>query len=143
MQRHSKLTRWGGVRPAACIEEADMKAVVLGCFLCLVAMSPAAAQPVPSPTPGIGTTPNPRFLTERLARAKAALKADAARRIDRSIVDRGQAVSSIPATKLVDTRLGTAVAGFQQRLDQLRLQQIAARKRDPQFLGVIDSMKIG
>ena len=120
-----------------------MKAVVLACFLCLVAMSPAAAQPAPSPTPGIGTTPNPRFLAERLARAKAALKADAARRIDHSIVDRGHPASAIPATKQVDTRLSTAVAAFQQKFDQLRLQQIAARKQDPQFLGVIDSMKIG
>jgi hypothetical protein len=120
-----------------------MKAIVLGCFLCLAAINPAAAQPAPSPTPGIGTLPSSRFLTERLARQKAALKADIARRIDRSTFDRSHPVSSIPAAKLVDTRLGTAVAGFQQRLDQLRLQQIAARKRDPQFLGVIDSMKIG
>lgn len=118
-----------------------MKAVVLSCFLCLVAINPVAAQPAPS-APG-ANTPASRFLAERLARAKAALKADAAGRVDRSIVDRGRPASSIAPAKLIDMRLDTAVAGFQQKLQQMRLQQIEVHKRDPQFLGVIDSMKVG
>lgn len=126
-----------------------MKAVVLACFLCLVALHPAAAQPAPTPTPtinrpAVNLTPKARLLAaQRLAKAKLILKSDAARRIDRSIVDQGRIVSSLAATKLVDARLSSAVAGFQQKLDQLRLQQIAAHKRDPQFLGVIDTVKIG
>src|SRR2546430_513780 len=114
MERHSF--------PLHASRELDMKAVVLSCFLCLVAINPVAAQPAPS-APG-ANTPASRFLADRLARAKAALKADAAGRVDRSIVDRGRPASSIAATKLIDTRLDTAVAGFQQKLQQMRLQQI-------------------
>ena len=45
--------------------------------------------------------------------------------------------------RLQDARLSSAVAGFQRGLEALRLQQIAAHKRDPQFLGVIDSVTVG
>lgn len=120
-----------------------MKAVVLACVLCLVVTGPAAAQPAPSPTPTITVTPKARLSALRLTKATAVLKTDALRRIDRSIVDQNIAAHSIPATKLIDARLGSAVAGFQQKLEQMRLQQAAAHKQNPQFVGVIDSVKIG
>ncbi|AWM03069.2 M12 family metallopeptidase [Bradyrhizobium amphicarpaeae] len=120
-----------------------MKAVALACVLGLVATGPAATQPAPSPTPTITITPKPRPSTLRLLKVTAAIKNDALRRIDRGTVARNPGAPSMAATKLVDTRLGSAVAGFQQQFEQMRLRQAAANKQNPQFIGVIDSMKVG
>jgi len=120
-----------------------MKTVILGFLLCLAAMDVAGAQPAPPPQPRFGPAPDSRLLADRLSKTTEKLKADVTRRIEHSIVSRGGSVSSTPVTRVQDTRLSSAVAGFQQRLDALRLQQIDAHKRDPQFLGVLDSVTVG
>ena len=117
-----------------------MKAIVLGCFFCLVAMSSASGQPAPPLQPRIGPAVDSRVLADRLSKTKERLKADVARRIGHGIVSQRNPTSVV---RLQDARLSSAVAGFQRGLEALRLQQIAAHKRDPQFLGVIDSVTVG
>src|SRR3569832_541752 len=120
-----------------------MKIIILGLLLCFAAMDVVGAQPAPPPQPRFGPAPGARLLADRLTKTTEKQKADETRRIEHSIVNGSGSAASISVARLQDARLSSAVAAFRQRLTALRLQELAAHKSDPQYLGIIDSMTVG
>src|SRR5687767_124105 len=118
-----------------------MKAVLLGFLTYLAVAGFAAAQP-DGTRPGSGSiAPVGRLTPSELSKAVERLKADVESRIQRSMVARAGSDAPTAISRVLDKRLGSAV--LQQGLEAFRLRQIQARKRDPQFIGVIDSMTLG